>query len=191
MKPKRLFEALTSSRRSVRLRALEALTLARAGDVVGGDYVLGAAERILAFYHIRDLPERREIARFFETWFLWERSHALSRRLAVTRMEEVDEGIRESLLSAVYSVMPNGPLIEHLVRPGEEHLGQGLGLLMILEALAYRIRARHFVPSELPPLLEALCAARGMRGSHIARPFLWRLEDVIAKVREVASRYRV
>jgi hypothetical protein len=187
----RLFEAIAAPQPGRRMDAYGALTLLRAGDRVEGEYVLRVAGVILNSFPLRSRTERAAIGRFFETWFIKERSVEISRRLAAARMEEVHEDIRDSLLAAEISAMPSDDLIETFSAPPKEHLHGGLGLLMMLEALSYRVREREFTSGETPLLLKALRSARALRGSHIARPFLWRLEDVIAQVRELVSRFRL
>lgn len=188
---RRLIEALGSRARRVRMDALGALHLLRCLGPVGDGVVPEAAGRILHSFHSRDADERSAIARFLETWFLDERSSAHSRRIRAARMEEVDEGIRDSLLSAAFSAMPSEDLIQSLAEPEEEHLRRGLGLLMMIEAVAFRVSAREFTAGELARLILVLRAARAIRGSHIARPFLWRLEDVISSVMSLALRFRI
>ncbi len=187
----RLFEALASDAREERMDAIGALSILRCADGMQPSYVLSAADRIMASYHARNRAERHAIARLLETWFQSERSLPLSRRIASARMEELDEGIRESLLSASISAMPSADLIGMLACPSDEHLREGLGLLMMLEALSFRFSAREFAPEDVPALMSALRGARALRGSHIARPFLWRLEDVIAAVEAFASKFGI
>ncbi len=175
----------------MRIDALGALHMLRCAGLIESGLVEAVAGRIMDSYHARDASERLTIARFLETWFIEERSYSAYRRISAARMEEVDDCIRESLFSAAVSAMPSGDLIRSLADPDEEHLLKGLGLLVMLEAVSYRLSGREFAAVELPGLLKVLRAARALRGSHIARPFLWRLEDVISTVTALLSKFMI
>jgi hypothetical protein len=142
---------------------------------------------LLSKYHLWPVAERRAAARFLEIWFSTEASRRLSRRLEATRLEETDPEARESLKVAVNATMPTPELVQALEHPSVEDLTEGLGLLIALEAVVARLRQGVFEHRHLPALIEALRKARAHRASHIAKPFLWRLEHVLELAMRVGS----
>ena len=142
---------------------------------------------LLANFHIRPLFERRTIARFLDVWFVTETSVRVAKRLEATRLEEVDPGTRNSLKVAAYSTMPDRELARALEEPSREDLTEGLGLLVALETAYTRLRLGTFSHRRLAELIRALRKARAHRASHIAKPFLWRLESVLELALKVGS----
>ena len=142
---------------------------------------------LLSRFHLWPVAERRAAARFLEIWFSTETSRRLSHRLEATRLEETDDEARESLKVASISTMPAPDLIKVLEEPSLEDLTDGLGLLIALETVLARLRQGAFEHKAIPALVEALRKARAHRASHIAKPFLWRLEHVLETALRVGS----
>ncbi|MHC5080232.1 MAG: hypothetical protein ACYTHN_14545 [Planctomycetota bacterium] len=142
---------------------------------------------LLANFHLRPRPERRAIARLLDILFVNETSRKVSHRIEVTRLEEVDPETRNSLKVAALGTLPHQELIEILAHPTHEDLTEGLGLLIALEAVYTRLRHGTFPHRHLPELIKALRSARAHRGSHVAKPFLWRLEYVLETAMKIGS----
>lgn len=142
---------------------------------------------VIANYHLRPLSERRVIARFLDIWFESEVSRRLSRKFLAAHLEEIDPEARESLRVAAVTTMPCAELIRHLASPPREDLTEGLGLLVLVETAFTRLRTGEFPFREIPDLIRALRAARSHRASHVAKPFLWRLEVVLEIAQGVAG----
>jgi hypothetical protein len=161
-------------------------------DLACGDDLSPLDRKVLAWvllsrFHLWPLPERRAAAAFLETWFTTETSARLSRRLEATRLEETDPETRESLKVAVYATLPAPELVRSIAEPSEEDLTVGLGLLMALETALTRLRQGAFDRRQIPALVDALRKARAHRASHIAKPFLWRLEHVLETAMRVGA----
>ncbi|MHC4599179.1 MAG: hypothetical protein ACYS47_09255 [Planctomycetota bacterium] len=164
---------------AARRRSLSELEDLASRDVVSPLEKVLLGRVLLANFHLRPLPERRAIARFLDVWFVSETSGKLSKRIEVTRLEEIDPETRDSLKVAAITTLPHRELVGFLEDPPQEDLTGGLGLLIALETAYSRLRQDFFPHRHLPALIRALRKARGHRASHIAKPFLWRLEYVL------------
>jgi len=172
---------------AVRRRSLHELEALACNRIVSSEEKKILSLVLLANFHFRPRAERRTAARLLDVWLVSETSRRLHRRIESTRLEEMDPETRDSLQAAAWSVIPSRDLVQALARPRCEDLTAGLGLLMALDAAYSRLRCGAFPHAQLPDLIRALKAARAHRASHVAKPFLWRLEYVLETACKVGS----
>lgn len=177
---------LQSSEVSDRLRALDELEYLTCEREVQPDLKLELGKVIVEKYLGRGGRERLKTAQFLDVWFNSEVDGPLSQRLFAIYLEEVDSSIRDSLLSAAYSTMPLTGLLQLIEKPRTQVMQKGHSLLILVEALDRRVKRRAVSGADLDRVIRALKRARAYRASHIAKPFLWKIEIVL----ENASRLR-
>ncbi|MHC5020350.1 MAG: hypothetical protein ACYTGX_09610 [Planctomycetota bacterium] len=173
---------LRSADKHDRLRALEELEYLNCERALSRRTKLTVVVLCLQEFHLRPRIERRAIARFLDAWLESQPEHAVAKRLAAIRMEEIDPGIRDSLLPAHFAVRPTGELIDLLIDPPEELLRDGYGLLVALDALNMRVRNEELPDEVLDDIIGALRRARAIRKTPVVRPFAWQVETVLEHV---------
>jgi hypothetical protein len=173
---------LRSPTKHDRLRALEELEYLNCERDLSRRTKLTVVALCLANFHIRPRVERRAIARFLDAWLESQPERAVAKRLAAIRMEEIDPGIRDSLLPAHFAVRPTEELVDLLIEPPEELLRDGYGLLVALDALNMRVRNDLLADEVLDEIITALRRARAIRKTPVVRPFAWQVETVLEHV---------
>ena len=177
-----LKELLASKRYRDRIDALELLEILPLTNDVPGTFRFEVGWLLVDPFHLRKRHERQQVARFLDIWFRSEPCPSLCSRLKTISLEEVDDKVRGSLQVAIYNTMPLSELTGSIARPAKGDRLQGNGLLVLLDAIANRVK-RHQIPaSSLRALVGALRQGRAHRASHIARPYLWKLEQVLERV---------
>ncbi|MCI0340690.1 MAG: hypothetical protein L0216_05995 [Planctomycetales bacterium] len=159
--------------------ALEDLEYLNCERDLAAETKLFVVDAVTRDFHLRGIPERRAIARFLDAFCETEVSVPLTRRIAAIRMEEVDLETRESLLPPLHALRATDELLAELADPPREMLKDGYALLVLVDALETRVRRRLLGGPELDRLIEALRRARALRASHIAKPFLWKVETLL------------
>jgi hypothetical protein len=173
---------LRSANKHDRMRALDELEYLNCERDLSRRTKLTVVALCLANFHIRPRVERRAIARFLDAWLESQPERAVAKRLAAIRMEEIDPGIRDSLVAAYFAVRPTGELIDLLIDPPEELLRDGYGLLVALDALNMRVRNEELGVEVLDDIILALRRARAIRKTPVVRPFAWQVETVLEHV---------
>ncbi len=177
---------LQSSEVSDRLRALDELEYLSCEQDVPAAVKLEVGRIIVDKYLGRGGRERLKTAQFLDVWFNAEDDGPLAQRLMAIYMEEVDSSIRDSLLSAAYSTMPLPGLLSKIERPRVPAMQRDHSLLILVEALDRRVKRRAVTGADLDRVIQVLKRARSYRASHIAKPFLWKIEIVL----DTATRLR-
>ena len=106
---------------------------------------------------------------------------------AAIAIDSLFNSIRDSLLSAAYSTMPLPGLLSKIERPRVPAMQRDHSLLILVEALDRRVKRRAVTGADLDRVIQVLKRARSYRASHIAKPFLWKIEIVLdgaTKLRE-------
>lgn len=165
-----------------RLRALDELEYLNCERELSRRTKLTVVSLCLADFHVRPRTERRAVARFLDAWLDSQPEHAVAKRLAAVRMEEIDPAIRDSLLPAHFAVRPTGELIDLLIDPPADLLADGYGLLVALDALNMRVRSERLTDEVLDDIIIALRRARAIRKTPVVRPFAWQVETVLEHV---------
>lgn len=178
-----LVEHLSSPRKGERLRALKNLEVLACRRKVAAKDRLAVGRLLAEAFLGRDRHERLATARFLDVWSRWATDDRLCRRLIAIHMEESSKGVRANLEVAIMRTMPNARLVSLLASPPQEMLtGETPTLLVLLDALANRIRSNHITGAERAGLIRALRKSRAHRASRVARPFLWRVEALLAEL---------
>lgn len=175
---------------SDRLRALDELEYLACEQDIPPSLKIEVGRLIVDKYLGRGGRERLKTAQFLDVWFNAEEDASLSNRLMAIYLEEVDSSIRDSLLAAAFSTMPLQELLTKVEKPRAQAMQRDHSLLILIEALDRRVKRRTISGTDLDRVIEVLKRARAYRASHIAKPFLWKIEIVLEGATRMRDRLR-